>query len=145
MFEPYEVKVRTEVTLWDQELLESYGQYAALVNGFSEPNKYQDFMRNLAAQKGLNGGRVFEVRIRNIGQLKAQLSPFNWHMFMVGPNQSRVGAVRYDAPLDRLIEPGREVSGNVYFPIVPSSGSRVQVVMEDIYGARGELEFSIDR
>ena len=145
LFDSMDVKVRAEVTLWDQELLETYGQYAALVNGFSEPGKYQDFMRNLAAQKGVGSGRVFEVRLRNTGQLKAQLSPFNWHIFMIGPNQSRVGAIKYDNPLDRLIEPGREVSGNVYFPTVPSPSSTVQVVLEDMYGDRGELEFSLER
>ena len=145
LFDAMDVKLQAEVTLWDQDLLESYGQYAALVNGFSEPHKYQDFMRNLASQKGVTGGRVFEVRLRNTGQLKAQLAPFNWHIFMVGPNESKVGALRYDPALDRQIDPKREVSGNVYFPMVASSGSKVQIVLEDMYGDRGQIDFSIDR
>ncbi len=142
LFAGVEVQLEAEVTAWDPALLESYGQYAAMVNGLTDTQKYSEFVRNLQAQRGVANGKVFEVKLKNIGQIKAQLSPFNWHAFMQGPNGTKVPASRYDAALDRQIDPGREVSGNVYFPNAP--GDHLVLSLEDMYGDRHDMEFQSD-
>ena len=141
LYDSVDVQVQIEVTHWDEPLLESYVQYAALSGGQTAPDQYNALRNSIFAQKGVSTNQVFEVRLKNTGQLKAQLSPFHWHIFMAGPNNSRVGATRYDQVLDRQLTSGQEVSGNVYFPKVPGTG-KLLVLLEDIYGDRGTLEFS---
>ena len=143
LFEGVEVQLEAEVTVWDPALLESYAQYAAIVNGLTDSKQYPEFVRNLQAQRGVTSGKVFEVKLRNIGKIKAQLSPFNWHVFMLGPNGTKVPASRYDPALDRQIDPDREVSGNVYFPNAPTD--RLVLSLEDMYGDRTDMEFHFEQ
>lgn len=139
LFAGIEVQLEAEVTLWDDSLVTSYGQYTALVNGITDPKQYTAHMNNLFAQKGSKQGKVFDVKLKNIGQVKAQLSPFNWHIFMQGPNGTKVSALRYDQALDRQLDAGKEVSGAVYFPNTPAE--EIVVSLEDMYGDRKDFNF----
>jgi hypothetical protein len=141
MFSTVEAKVEIEATYWDMPLMERYAQYVAVTSGQTSAAAYRALRNNLVAQKGVADGEVFEVRLRNRGKTKVQLSPFHWHMFLAGPNNSRVAATRYDQVLDRALEPGEEVAGNVYFQKFPTLGDNLVVYYEDIYGDRGSEKF----
>ena len=61
---------------------------------------------------------------------------------MAGPGGSHVKPERYDNVLDRSLNPGQEVTGNVYFPNAEYEAGKMTILLEDIFGDRAQFEFS---
>jgi hypothetical protein len=143
IFGQIEAECKIEATYWDLPLMEKYAQYVAVTSGKTSPGAYATLRSSLIAQKGIDNCEVFEVRLKNTGKTHVQLSPFHWHMFLMGPNNSRVAATRYDQVLDRLLNPGEEVAGNIYFQKMPTLGDKVTIFYEDVYGVKGTEDFPL--
>ena len=143
IFGQMEAEVKIEATYWDMPLMDKYAQYVAVTSGQTSPSGFAGLKNSLIAQKGLDSSQVFEVRLKNTGKTHVQLSPFHWHMFLMGPNNSRVAPTRYDQVLDRQLNAGEEVAGNVYFQKQPTLGDKVTVFFEDVYGAKGSEDFPL--
>ncbi len=137
----FAARIEIEVVHWDQELLEAYCRFQAAQNGVRSVEELNTLRNQMMREKGLDQNDVFQVRIRNSGELNVELSPFHWHMFTSAPNGKRVAATRYDPILDRKLTPKQEVMGYVTFPRVPDR-DELTVYLEDIYGDQGEFSFS---
>jgi len=141
LYEAVDSQFQIQVTYWDEKLMDAYADYVAVTEGKGSPDKMVQIKNSLFQQKGVNRNRVFEVRMRNIGRVQGQLSPFHWHIFMAGPGGSHIKPERYDNVLDRSLNPGQEVTGNVYFPNAEFEGG-MTILLEDIFGDRAQFEFS---
>lgn len=141
LYEAVDSQFQIQVTYWDEKLMDAYADYVAVTEGKGSPEKMVQIKNTLFQQKGVNRNRVFEVRMRNIGRVQGQLSPFHWHIFMAGPGGSHIKPERYDNVLDRSLNPGQEVTGNVYFPNAELEGG-MTILLEDIFGDRAQFDFS---
>lgn len=137
----FAARVEIEVVRWDQELLDAYCRLQAAQNGVRSAEELNALRNQMMREKGLDQNDVFQVRIRNTGELNVELSPFHWHMFTSAPGGKRVAATRYDPILDRKLNPKQEVMGYITFPRVPERDD-LTVYLEDIYGDQGEFSFS---
>lgn len=142
LYEAVDSQFQIQVTYWDENLMDAYADYVAVTEGKGSTEKMLQIKNSLFQQKGVNRNRVFEVRLRNIGRVQGQLSPFHWHMFMAGPGGSHIKPERYDNVLDRSLNPGQEVTGNVYFPNAEFEAGKMTILLEDIFGDRAQFEFS---
>lgn len=140
MYDGQTVRVDVEVTYWDEELMDRYSDYVAAREATTVEQALQ-LKSSLYAQKGVGEYTVFEVRLKNVGRVAANLKPFKWHMYLMGPDGRPLEAVRYDASLDSQLNPEQEVAGNVYFPRAGGAQDKLVVVFENMFGDRGNLEF----
>lgn len=139
--------LRVEVIFWSEELLTSYSDMLAFREGRTSTEQRLALRSGLYAQKGLERFYVFNVKMHNDGPGIVQVEPFHWHMYLVDAQGNRVKAERYDQVLDRSLNPGQSVEGNVYFlkadsagrPVV--TGKSMTIVLEDILAERAELKF----
>lgn len=134
------VHVSVKVTYWDGKLMDRYADYLAARQGRSVAQALQ-LKSELYNEKGIGNYTVFEVWVHNTGQLVANLKPFKWHMYLMGADHRPLEAVRYDPALDAALQPGEEVTGNVYFPKVSPDQKKLVVAFENMFGDRGNLEF----
>jgi hypothetical protein len=141
MMKDYVARLEIEVVRWDSELLDAYCKMQAAQQGMTSMEEVNALRSQLAKEKALDSNDVFQVRIKNIGELNVEMSPFHWHMFLNGPDDKRVPASRYDQVLDRKLNPKQEVVGFVSFPKVPER-EELKVYLEDVYGDHGEFSFS---
>ena len=137
----FAARIEIEIVRWDQELLDAYCRMQAAQNGVRSAEELNALRNQMIREKGLDQNDVFQVRIRNSGELNVELSPFHWHMFTSAPGGKRVAATRYDPVLDRKLSPKQEVMGYITFPRVPERDG-LTVYLEDIYGDQGEFSFS---
>ena len=141
MMKDYVARIEIEVVRWDPELLNAYCKMQAAQQGTVSVEEINALRNQMTREKALDSNDVFQVRIKNIGELNVELSPFHWHMFLNAPGDKRVTASRYDQVLDRKLNPKQEVVGFVTFPKVPNR-EELTVILEDIYGDHGEFSFS---
>lgn len=140
MSRDYAVRVELEVTRWDNDLLEAYSKMQAAQQGLGSAEEFAALKAQIAREKGLDRNDVFQVRVRNTGELNAELSPFHWHMFLSAPDNKKVVATSYDTVLDRKLTAKQEVVGYIKFPKVEGR-SGTTVFFEDIYGDSQEISF----
>ncbi|MBT9583799.1 hypothetical protein IV102_10650 [bacterium] len=141
MMKDYVARLEIEVTRWDSELLDAYCKMQAAQQGMTSVEELNALRSQLTKDKALDSNDVFQVRIKNIGELNVEMSPFHWHMFVSGPDDKRVTSSRYDQVLDRKLNPKQEVVGFITFPKVPNRED-LKVYLEDVYGDHGEFSFS---
>lgn len=141
MMKDYVARIEIEVVRWDTELLDAYCRMQAAQQGMTSLEELNALRSQMAKEKSLDQNDVFQVRIKNIGELNVEMSPFHWHMFLNAPGDKRVAATRYDQVLDRKLNPKQEVVGFITFPRVPNRED-MKVILEDVYGDHGEFSFS---
>lgn len=141
MTRDYVARIELEVVHWDNELLDAYARMQAAQAGMASVEEYNALKNQLMREKNLEQNDVFQVRIRNTGELNVELAPFHWHMFLSAPGDQRVVATHYDQVLDRKLSPKQEVVGYITFPKVPGRED-LTVYFEDIYGDKGDVSFS---
>ena len=127
-----DAKVEITVTSWDSQMVDSYSDYTAYKESRGNLGQMAALKQIIVSQKGVDQNQVFEVRIRNTGPVICQLSPFNFHMFLLVDDR-RVQCDRYDQILDKALNPGEETVGQVFFPRL-SGGSDARVSLDDILG-----------
>lgn len=127
-----DAEVEISVTSWDERLVDSYSDYTAYREARGNLGQMAALKSIVVSQKGSDQSQVFEVKIRNTGPVIAQLAPFNFHMFLMVDDR-RLQCDRYDQMLDKALNPGEEVVGQIYFPRVNGSGG-AHVALEDILG-----------
>lgn len=137
----YMARIEIEMVRWDNDLLEAYCRCQAAQSGMATAEEYQALRSQVIKEKGLDQNDVFQVRVRNAGELNVELAPFHWHIFLSAPEGKKVVASRYDPVLDRKLGPKQEVVGFVSFPKV-ADREEMTLLMEDIYGDQGEFTFS---
>jgi len=138
MMRDYVARIEIEVVRWDMQLLEAYCKMQAAQQGLASVEEYNALRNQMIRDKSLDKSDVFQVKIRNIGDLNVEMAPFHWHMFLSAPGDQRVVSSRYDQVLDRKLTPKQEVLGFIYFPKVPGR-EELTVYMVDIYGDEGEF------
>lgn len=141
MTKDHVARIELEVVHWDDELLEAYCRMQAAQAGMSTVEELSALRSQMQREKALDQNDVFQVRIKNNGELNVELAPFHWHMFLSAPDDKRVVSTRYDQVLDRKLSPKQEVVGYITFPKVPGR-ENLTVYFEDIYGDKGEVTFS---
>jgi len=141
MMKDYVARLEIEVVQWDSTLLEAYCKMQAAQQGLRSLEELNALRSQMTREKGLDSQDVFQVRIKNIGELNVEMSPFHWHMFLNAPGEKRVIATRYDQVLDRKLGPKQEVVGYISFPKV-ADREEMKVFLEDVYGDKGEFTFS---
>lgn len=136
-------KARTtlEVVYWDDVLTNAYADYYVYKETYLDAARKQEMRQSLLSQKGVNTSAVFQVRLRNRGPGVLQISPFDWHFYMLDAEGNRVKAERYDEVLDKALNVGQDAQGYVYFPRRDPLGRSyvpepVKVLVEDVFGER---------
>jgi hypothetical protein len=136
-------KARTtlEVVYWDEVLTNAYADYYVYKETYLDAARKQEMRQSLLSQKGINTSAVFQVRIRNRGPGVLQISPFDWHFYMLDTDGNRVKAERYDEVLDKALNVGQDAQGYVYFPKRDPLGRSyvpepVKILVEDVFGER---------
>ena len=139
-------KARTtiEVVYWDDGLANAYADYYVFKETYLDAARKAETRAGLLSQKGVTTNAVFQVRIRNRGPGTLQISPFDWHFYLLDAEGNRVKAERYDEVLDKSLAVGQDVQGYVYFPKRdplgrPYVGEPVKVMMEDVFGERTQI------
>lgn len=138
-----------QMIYWDQPLVASYADYYLYKENVTDPLRREEMRRNLMTQKGVQTSAVFQVKIRNAGPGVLQISPFDWHCYMIDPNGNRVKAERYDEVLDKALNPGQEIDGYIYFPRRDPIGKSYvadppTILIEDVFGERATIKFKTD-
>lgn len=141
-YEQQRVRVDVEITYWDDDLVDLQTEVAAAEQGLS---LQETLARKVeaASQKGVDRYAVFEVHLKNVGQLPAAMEPFKYRMFMMSAEDKPISASRVDAVLDTTLQPGDDVRGMIYFPKIVAAGQdELKVAFEQMFGDRGTLSFS---
>lgn len=142
-YEGQRVRVDAEVTYWDEDLVDLQTDVVAAENGLSVQ---ETLARKVEAvkQKGVDRYAVFEVHLKNVGQLPAPLEPFKYRIFMMSSEGQAISASRVDPVLDTTLQPGSEIRGMVYFPKIVAAGQQeLKLAFEQMFGDRGTLNFSV--
>ncbi len=140
--------LKIDVTWWSDELMTAYSDMLAFREGRTDQDQRIAMRSGLYAQKGMERFLVFNVKMENSGPGVAQVQPFHWHMYLLDDQGNRVKAERYDQILDRTLNPGQKVEGNVYFLKVDAAGrpiaagKTVRVIFEDVLNEKCEMKFS---
>lgn len=141
MYETQRVRVDTEVVYWDADLVDLQTEVMAAEQGLSVTDTLTQKVA-MQAKRGTDKYTVFEVTLRNVGKLPAQMGEFKYHMFLISNEGRPISASRVDPVLDKTLAPGDEVRGMVYFPKIVAAGQQdLRVVFERMFGDRGELTF----
>ena len=135
-----------QIIYWDAPLVAAYADYYLYKENVSDPVRREEMRRNLMTQKGAQTSAVFQVKLRNAGPGVLQISPFDWHCYMIDPSGNRVKAERYDEVLDKALNPGQEIDGYIYFPRRDPMGKSYvadppTVLIEDVFGERATIKF----
>lgn len=138
-----------QIIYWDASLVNAYVDYYLYKENVSDPLRREEMRRSIVAQKGLQNSAVFQVKIRNAGPGALQISPFDWHCYMIDPQGNRVKAERYDEVLDKALNPGQEIDGYVYFPRRDPIGKSYvadppTLLIEEVFGERATIKFKPD-
>lgn len=138
-----------QIIYWDQALVASYADYYLYKENVTDPLRREEMRRNVMTQKGVQTSAVFQVKLRNAGPGVLQISPFDWHCYMIDPNGNRVKAERYDEVLDKALNPGQEIDGYIYFPRRDPIGKSYvadppTLLIEDVFGERATIKFKSD-
>jgi hypothetical protein len=141
MMKDYMARIEIEVVRWDESLTDAFCRMQAAQSGFTSVEEFNAMKSQMVKEKALDQNDVFQVRIRNVGELNVEMAPFHWHMFLSAPGDQKVVSARYDQVLDRKLSPNQEVVGYISFPKV-ADREELTVFLEDIYGDRGEFSFS---
>jgi hypothetical protein len=142
MYEGYRVRVDVEVVHWDSDLVDMQTEVMAAEKGLSVSETLAQKVL-MAQKRGVDKYTVFEVTLKNVGKLPADMSNFKYRMFMTSAEGQPIAASRIDAVLDKKLAPGDEVKGMVYFPKIVAAGQQnLKIVFENMFGDRGDLEFS---
>lgn len=139
-------KSSVQIVYWDADMATAYANYYVYKEGIADPVRREELRRSLMAQKGVQTSAVFQLRIHNAGPSTLQISPFDWHCYMIDPLGNRVKAERYDESLDKVLNPGQEADGYIFFPRRDPLGkeyvaSPPKLVLEDIFGERATIRF----
>ena len=141
MYEGQRVRVDVEVTHWDSDLVDLQTEVAAAEKGLSVTETLAQKVQ-MQQQRGVDKYTVFEVTLKNVGKLPADMGNFKYRMFMLSNEDRPISASRVDSVLDSKLQPGDEVRGMVYFPKIVAAGQEnLKVVFENMFGDRGDLEF----
>lgn len=132
-----DARLEVSITSWDDRLVDSYSDYTAYRESRGNLGQMAALKSIVVSQKGVDANQVFEVKLRNTGPVIAQVAPFNFHMFLLVDDQ-RVQCDRYDQILDKALNPGEEVVGQIFFPRLPA-GQAARVSLDDILGNREEF------
>ena len=142
MYEGQRVRVDVEVIHWDSDLVDLQTEVMAAEKGLSVTETLAQKVA-MQQQRGVDKYTVFEVTLKNVGKLPADISNFKYRMFMMSNEDRPISASRVDSVLDRTLQPGDEVRGMVYFPKIVAAGQEnLKVVFENMFGDRGDLQFS---
>ncbi|MFA5506417.1 MAG: hypothetical protein WC314_20205 [Vulcanimicrobiota bacterium] len=142
MYEGQRVRVDVEVVHWDNDLVDLQTEVMAAERGLSLSETLAQKVM-MQQQRGVDKYTVFEVTVKNVGKLPADMANFKYRMFMLSNEDRPISASRVDSVLDSKLAPGDEVKGMVYFPKIVAAGQqKLQVVFENMFGDRGDLEFS---
>ena len=142
MYEAHRVRVDVEVTHWDSDLVDMQTEVLAAEKGLSVTETLGQKVL-MAQKRGVDKYTVFEVTVKNVGKLPADMTNFKYRMFMMSAEEQPIAASRIDPVLDKKLAPGDEVRGMVYFPKIVAAGQEnLKVVFENMFGDRGDLEFS---
>lgn len=143
MYETQRVRVDVEVVHWDADLVDLQTEVMAAEKGLSVTDTLSQKVQ-MQQQRGVDKYTVFEVTVKNVGKLPADMTNFKYRMFMMSNEERPISASRIDSVLDTKLSPGDEVRGMVYFPKIVAAGQdNLKVVFENMFGDRGDLEFRV--
>jgi hypothetical protein len=141
MYESQRVRVDAEVVYWDQDLVDIQTEVSCAEKGLSLSETLSQKVV-MQQKRGSDKYTVFEVSLKNVGKLPAQIGNFKYKMFLLSHEGQPISASRVDPVLDQTVQPGGEIRGMVYFPKIVSLGqSELKVTFEQMFGDRGELTF----
>ncbi len=137
-----------QIVYWDQAMSAAYADYYLYKENIADPVQQASIRRSLMAQKGVQTSAVFQIKIRNMGPGTLQLSPFDWHCYLLDPQGNRVKAERYDEILDKALNPGQEVDGYIYFPRRNPMGQSYvgdppSLMLDDVFGEHARVTFHL--
>jgi hypothetical protein len=143
MYESQRVRVDVEVIHWDSDLVDLQTEVMAAEKGMSVSETLGQKVL-MQQRRGVDKYTVFEVTLKNVGKLPADMSNFKYRMFILSNEEQPIAASRIDAVLDKKLSPGDEVKGMVYFPKIVALGQEnLKVVFENMFGDRGDLRFRV--
>ncbi len=145
MWDSQKVRLDVQVTHWDEALVDLQTEVMASEEGLSVQETLARKIQRLT-ERGADRYAVFEVHIKNVGQLPAQLEPFKYRVFLMDAEGQPIGVSRIDEALDKTLRPGDEVRGFLYFPKIVVQGQKeLRLAFEQMFGDRGTLVFSQQR
>ena len=138
------VKVRVEVTYWDEALASRYAYYLAARDGLDEREATLKKFE-IIQEKMIDKYAVFEVEVTNVGDLPAPLAPINQRMYLLNGDKKAVLASRYTRSLDATVQPKGGIRGTVYFPkITVAQRKNFDLLFLNMFGDHGEMGISLD-
>lgn len=141
MYEGMRVRVDVEATYWDQALVDLQTEVSAAERGLSLTQTLEEKVVR-QQRKGIDKYTVFEVVLKNVGKLPAEMGEFKYRMFMMSAEGRPISASRIDPVLNETLQPGDEVRGMVYFPKIVAAGQKdLRIVFENMFGDQGDLRF----
>lgn len=142
LYESARVRVDVEATLWDESLVDLQTEVMAAEQSWSVQETLQRKVQNIA-EKGVDKYLVVELRLRNVGQNPAPMEPMKYRVFLMSNEGQPIAASRIDPVLDKILQPGDEVRGMVYFPKIVAAGQgKLKIAFEQMFGDRGALTFT---
>ncbi len=142
LWDTQKVRLDLEVTLWDEALVDLQTEVMAAEQGLSVQETLTQKIQRLT-ERGVDRYMVFEVHVKNVGQLPAQLEPFKYRVFLMSAEGQPIGVSKIDEALDQTLQPGDEVRGFLYFPKIVAQGQKeLRLAFEQMFGDRGTIVFS---
>ncbi len=138
----YQTRVDVEAIYWSESLTDLQTEVTAAEQGLSVQETLTKKVQAIV-EKGVDKYTVFEVRLKNVGKIPAEMEPFKYRIFLMSNEDQPISASRIDEVLDKTLQPGDEVRGMVYFPMIVAAGQKeLKVAFEQMFGDRGTLKFS---
>jgi hypothetical protein len=130
------------VVNWDQQLIDAKTLEFAQKNGITDLVQIERYRQGLLYEYPVNKTIVIHLRITDRSFLPLDFSPFSSHLYLVNPEDGQhIEPVYYDPALNRIIQQGETIEGNVYFPLHPKK-MKVKGVLKNINGKNYSFSFN---
>ncbi|MEN3014510.1 MAG: hypothetical protein ABDH21_00380 [bacterium] len=132
-----------QIVLLDEKLAKA----RTILHGYKEAiydkNYLENYYRNLVNSTNIDDFYIFEVTIFNAYNQPLPLQPFAYKIYLIGQDNRRYKAIKYDVSLDSTLAPGGKTTGFVYFAKYDIASdktiNRIRLSIEEIGPIKQEI------